>query len=420
MSWQLEVTGGPDQATKLALTGTVLNIGRDPGLGGLVLSDSAVSRQHARITVNADGKVYIEDMGSSYGTFVNNTEVNGPVEISPQDQISLGNTRIVLVSAPQAAEFSTQVESAQSVVVISIGRDSNNDLVVSDPNVSRKHARLEQHRDACYLTDLNSTQGTYLNGVPVQGTVLIRPESWIQVSGYSYLFDGTRLLTEEGEVAAAFSSFPGQKVRSVNYSKALTAPFGGQESLKWLLGSILAILPIADFLAGGYRYRLLQNGQSGKITMPEWDHWGEMFVKGLLFFLVRVGYFIIPLLFTLFVIVLIRYSAEAIYSILGALFFINLLLYALASFVMPMGLANFAATGNFKDAFSLQDVIQTIRADFGQYLAVVMMVAGFWSLVIILALIPYIGFVFGVLGYFYVYIVSALLFGQVYRQSRLA
>lgn len=44
-----------------------------------------------------------------------------------------------------------------------IGRRSDNDIVLNDPSVSNQHARLN-HEDNYFLTDLRSSNGTFING----------------------------------------------------------------------------------------------------------------------------------------------------------------------------------------------------------------------------------------------------------------
>ncbi|MEW6696049.1 MAG: FhaA domain-containing protein [Bacillota bacterium] len=50
---------------------------------------------------------------------------------------------------------------------ISLGRRDTCDIVLSDSSVSRRHAQFERIGGRFWLTDLNSTNGTYLNGLPV-------------------------------------------------------------------------------------------------------------------------------------------------------------------------------------------------------------------------------------------------------------
>lgn len=49
----------------------------------------------------------------------------------------------------------------------SIGRSAENEVVISDPNISRKHARLSRADSGFVIEDLGSTNGTYLGGAPI-------------------------------------------------------------------------------------------------------------------------------------------------------------------------------------------------------------------------------------------------------------
>jgi len=46
---------------------------------------------------------------------------------------------------------------------IRLGRVADNDIVLPDPNVSRVHARVWRRGDAYYVTDMSSTNGTWVN-----------------------------------------------------------------------------------------------------------------------------------------------------------------------------------------------------------------------------------------------------------------
>lgn len=53
-----------------------------------------------------------------------------------------------------------------------IGRGSDCDIVVSEPSVSRHHARLVRHREHLLVEDLGSSNGTWLNARRVRRAVL--------------------------------------------------------------------------------------------------------------------------------------------------------------------------------------------------------------------------------------------------------
>jgi hypothetical protein len=62
-----------------------------------------------------------------------------------------------------------------SAIHFSIGRDASCDLAIADMTVSRRHAQLERTADGWLLTDLESTNGTRVNGWRVRGKVPVRP-----------------------------------------------------------------------------------------------------------------------------------------------------------------------------------------------------------------------------------------------------
>lgn len=58
---------------------------------------------------------------------------------------------------------------------MTLGRDVKNDLVINDAEVSRQHIKFTEQATGYQIEDLNSTNGTFINGQRVTGTVLLRP-----------------------------------------------------------------------------------------------------------------------------------------------------------------------------------------------------------------------------------------------------
>lgn len=57
----------------------------------LALDDTFVSQQHARLFAK-DGSWYVEDLGSTNGTFVNDQRLGAPAMVQPGDRIRTGTT----------------------------------------------------------------------------------------------------------------------------------------------------------------------------------------------------------------------------------------------------------------------------------------------------------------------------------------
>lgn len=66
--------------------------------------------------------------------------------------------------------------------VIAIGRSSENDIVINDAKVSRVHLQLVQNDNGvCTVVDLNSANGTFVNGRKISGEVRLQAQDEIRI-----------------------------------------------------------------------------------------------------------------------------------------------------------------------------------------------------------------------------------------------
>ena len=70
----------------------------------------------------------------------------------------------------------------------SIGRDASCDLAISDMTVSRLHAQLERTADGWLLCDLESTNGTRVNGWRVRGKTPVRAGDLVSFGSLDVVF----------------------------------------------------------------------------------------------------------------------------------------------------------------------------------------------------------------------------------------
>jgi FHA domain-containing protein/uncharacterized protein DUF1707 len=70
----------------------------------------------------------------------------------------------------------------------SIGRDASCDLAIADMTVSRLHAQLERTSEGWLLSDLESTNGTRVNGWRVRGKVPVRPGDLVSFGSLEVIF----------------------------------------------------------------------------------------------------------------------------------------------------------------------------------------------------------------------------------------
>lgn len=73
--------------------------------------------------------------------------------------------------------------------VVNIGRADYNDLVFGEESISASHAKLQRRDELWFLTDLDSTNGTYVDGEQLRGEMALMPGSTVRFGDVTVLFD---------------------------------------------------------------------------------------------------------------------------------------------------------------------------------------------------------------------------------------
>jgi len=87
---QLRILEPADQRGRAFPLTSELTDGRAAGCH-VTLDDTYASQIHARIFAR-DGQYFVEDLGSTNGTYLNRQKVSGPMIFGPGDQLQIGNT----------------------------------------------------------------------------------------------------------------------------------------------------------------------------------------------------------------------------------------------------------------------------------------------------------------------------------------
>jgi hypothetical protein len=74
--------------------------------------------------------------------------------------------------------------------VLSIGRSQQNDIIIPEAIVSAEHANITYYKERYWLTDLHSTNKTYLNGKAVQEEVVLNNGDLIRIGSVTFKFEG--------------------------------------------------------------------------------------------------------------------------------------------------------------------------------------------------------------------------------------
>ncbi|WLQ48643.1 FHA domain-containing protein [Streptomyces poriferorum] len=104
---QLHVIAGPDAGGVHLLHGGQIRIGRSAD-ADVPLDDPDVSRLHCAVTVSAEGRVSVADLGSTNGTSLDGTDVRDrPVRLSPGALLRLGESTLRLTSGARTPALET-------------------------------------------------------------------------------------------------------------------------------------------------------------------------------------------------------------------------------------------------------------------------------------------------------------------------
>ena len=111
--------------------------------------------------------------------------------------------------------------------VIFIGRDFSNEIVINDPEVSRKHARLTAQTGGYVLEDMGSTNGTFVNGQRLLGPHLMRDGELVSF-GENVSLTYEQLQFDPNATVVSPVNLPPYQAPASPYDTAYTPPIQSQ------------------------------------------------------------------------------------------------------------------------------------------------------------------------------------------------
>jgi pSer/pThr/pTyr-binding forkhead associated (FHA) protein len=197
--------------------GDTAQIGREVD-NDVVLDSSHVSRRHA-VIVWREGAFEIADLGSTNGTQVNGEPVTQSHILRDSDVMRLYDVELTFYESGKAApELETDPDVRKTLIVppdaarprliisagpqegrefpirpgkMVIGRATAKatcDIALQDRSISRPHAQIERQDDCFMLTDLDSANGTLVNGKRVAEPTALQDGDVIVLGEMTLLF----------------------------------------------------------------------------------------------------------------------------------------------------------------------------------------------------------------------------------------
>src|SRR5438874_4560326 len=243
------------------LTQQVINIGRDPS-NDIVINELVVSGFHAQIVREGNQFVFFHPHPSRgktlNGLLYQGRHIQGDEHfrkpLARSDIFRIGDEHGTLVTLT----YNDGSGAIQDVVpevhpiplgapVITIGRLPENMVVLSHPQVSGRHARLEQVHGGYCIIDVGSTNHVYVNAQRVTNQ-LLQPGDEIRIGPYKFTYTGTQLTQQDESHGVRIDALHLQKV-------------GSKHTI--LINNISLVIPPRKFVA------LVGGSGAGKSTLMD-------------------------------------------------------------------------------------------------------------------------------------------------------
>lgn len=154
----LTVLSGINAGQVFALDGTDHVIGRGTE-ADVWVEDGGVSRRHARITCRSDGRYFVEDLGSTNGTFLGPQRVD-LVEIRPGDRVQLGPSVVLRFAITDDAEEELQRRLYESSTRDPLTRVYNRKYFTERLTAEVAYSRRHRVKLAVLMLDLDDFKAT--------------------------------------------------------------------------------------------------------------------------------------------------------------------------------------------------------------------------------------------------------------------
>ncbi len=213
---QLIVTIAGEDPKTYTLTNQSLTLGRVAG-NDIVIPSQIVSGRHAQLEkVNGGYKLQMVPEAKN-PIVVGGRPLDGSQILHHGDILRIGGLDPgMMVTMTYNAPSEAPKEIEQDIVfgentLIQIGRDTSNDVVVPSPNVSRFHAQVEKVGQRYRVEDLRSSNGTFVNGERIDGSMWLKPEDTIRIGQYRFVMGKDQL--------AQYDDSNGLRVDAINLNK---------------------------------------------------------------------------------------------------------------------------------------------------------------------------------------------------------
>jgi pSer/pThr/pTyr-binding forkhead associated (FHA) protein len=156
-------------------------------------------------------------------------------------------------------------------LIVTVGRDLSNDIVVQDPEISRFHMRLRRGKHGYTVEDMGSTNGTYVNGVMVTQPRLLQSDDVVRLARqvrlqYAARLEGSVESVEEETMIVENARDLRPKVGTMERAFGYTSPLSPTRGTTGPLGTTSSLRSLNTTTATGSLLR--QTGKLPPLAQP--------------------------------------------------------------------------------------------------------------------------------------------------------
>ncbi len=158
----------------------------------IALQGPDIHSRHAVLQLLPEG-LHVEPVDQAL-IAINGTPRSASSLLEDGDWLSLGSSQFQINFPESSGKVSKpETQSRLQPEILSIGRSAKSDLPISSPLVSREHAKLYCDSQGVEIEDLDSTNGTFVNGNRLQGKVRLHQGDLVSIAAYTFIFTGEGL-----------------------------------------------------------------------------------------------------------------------------------------------------------------------------------------------------------------------------------
>ena len=199
----IDTTGSIREINLGSFGRTRLTIGRNPD-NDIVIQSKIISGTHGKFKIDR-GRLLYADLNSVNGTIVDadgyrqklrgnqryrQLKSGNMLRIQPHDS-RVDNSILILYTSgrTEGAWINFPMLSTET----KIGRESNNEIVLSSPTVSRTHAVITRRGEQFFMSDNRSINGVFVNGSRIFANYQLKEKDVIQIANHTLIYTNGKI-----------------------------------------------------------------------------------------------------------------------------------------------------------------------------------------------------------------------------------